>query len=404
MLVCARMPAIVLHGRFWAEEGRNFFHDAAVMPWWRALLDPVGGYLNIVANVGGILARHLVPLRQAPFVTIAVALLCQTCPILVLLTARDPWLRQAPVLLAAALLLATPVASEEVWLNSIHGQFHLGLANALILALEPMAGPVGLFRLFLLLLGPLAGPASLFLLPLFGLRLLIERRAARLLQVMTLTLGSVIQLLCFYVPSANRSYGISPATFGSVLFEKHLVLPLLGRHAASPIGNHLHDLLVHGVVPSARLLMVSILFALLLWAVLRSHLPAARWLFLSAMLVELLSDYGAVDGRASLVWASYGERYAFVPSALLSLSILTLAADRRRRLTRRIAVVLVLWIIGIGAHDVLFRQDVVFARGPDWARSVRMWQIDPSQPIQIWPFGWDMTIPAPPGGRSHGVS
>ena len=395
LLVCARMPDIVLHGRFWAEEGHNFFHNAAVMPWRQALLAPVGGYLNIVANLAGLLARHLVPLRQAPFVTIAVAMACQACPILVLLTAQDPWLRRTPVLLAATLILATPVASDEVWLNSIHGQFHLALANALTLALEPAVGVVGLFRLVLLMLGPLAGPASLFLLPLFGLRLVIERCIARLSQVAMLAAGSLVQFLCFYTPTAARSYGIGLTTFAGVLFEKHLVLPLLGRRAAQPIGDQLHGLLIHGAVPLIILLTTVTAFVLLSLAALRSRVPAARWLFLGAMLIELLSDYGAVDGRTSLIWASFGERYAFVPSVLLSLLILALAVDRRRRLTAGIAGFLVLWIIGIGLHDELGGRDAFFAHGPNWTESVRAWQSHPSGPIAIWPSGWDMIIPLP---------
>ncbi len=128
ILVCARMPDIVLHGRFWAEEGRYFFHDAASMGWRQALFYPVGGYLNIVANGAGLLAHALVPLRLAPFVTTGVALACQACPLLVLLSARDRWLQSPAVLCAATLLLATPAAVDEVWLNSIHSQFQLGLA------------------------------------------------------------------------------------------------------------------------------------------------------------------------------------------------------------------------------------------------------------------------------------
>src|SRR3978361_639414 len=73
-LVCLRMPEIVIKGRFWAEEGRYFYHDAWVMPPLQALLAPVGGYLNIVANASTLAARWLLPLRLAPYLTIAAAL------------------------------------------------------------------------------------------------------------------------------------------------------------------------------------------------------------------------------------------------------------------------------------------------------------------------------------------
>jgi hypothetical protein len=63
VLICARMPDVILHGRFWAEEGRDFFRYAWENPWYRALARPYGGYLNLVANGGTLLAHVLVPLK-----------------------------------------------------------------------------------------------------------------------------------------------------------------------------------------------------------------------------------------------------------------------------------------------------------------------------------------------------
>ena len=268
--------------------------------------------------------------------------------------------------------------------------------------LAPVPGATGLFRLARLLLGPLAGPASVFLLPLFALRSLIDRDRSRLPQLAAITLGSAIQLLCFYAPTAGRSYGIGPAVFAAVLFEKHLALPLLGRQAAGLIGERLHDVFARGLLPHVALASVSAAIVLLLWVTLRSRLPGVRWLVSGAVLIEVLSDYGAIDGQTKLLWATYGERYAFVPSALLSLSVLALAADHRgRRVTAAVAGLLVLWSIGIGLRDALSRPDPTFAHGPDWARAVRAWRIDPSRPIPIWPIGWDMVLP-PPGSTNGG--
>ena len=129
-LVWLRMPEIMHHGRFWAEEGRVYFVNAVALPWWRALFRPEVGYLNLPANVAGLCARAFVPLEDAPHVTTVIAMALQCLPAVLLITARDGWLRQPVVRAAAVLLLAEPVAGDEVWLNTINGRLHAGGAPA----------------------------------------------------------------------------------------------------------------------------------------------------------------------------------------------------------------------------------------------------------------------------------
>ena len=66
LAICARMPEIVIKGRFWAEEGDVFFHEAWVLPPMRALFRSYGGYLNLAANIGTLAARWLLPVSSAP--------------------------------------------------------------------------------------------------------------------------------------------------------------------------------------------------------------------------------------------------------------------------------------------------------------------------------------------------
>lgn len=122
LLICIRLPGILIHGRFWAEEGSPIFQYAWTMPWYNVLTLSYGGYLSIVPNLAGLLARHLVPLAYAPYVTITIALLIQLCPAILLATARDEWLSGRIRLITALLLLATPPATEEVWLATIPRQ------------------------------------------------------------------------------------------------------------------------------------------------------------------------------------------------------------------------------------------------------------------------------------------
>jgi hypothetical protein len=139
VLICARMPDVILHGRFWAEEGRDFFRYAWENPWYRALARPYGGYLNLVANGGTLLAHVLVPLKYAPYVTIAIALFFQACPAIMIITGKAAWLRPRWAVLAALFVLATPPVSEEVWLQTLHSQFHLALCAGIILTMQTEA-------------------------------------------------------------------------------------------------------------------------------------------------------------------------------------------------------------------------------------------------------------------------
>lgn len=161
-----RMPD-VLYGRLWAEEGKIFFARAAAMPWFSALLLPYGGYLNLVANAAPIIAWHTVPLEYAPWVTTGIGLIFQCCPAIILVCSRDEWLRPRWSLIAALLIIATPPMVSEVWLQSLHSQFHLALCCALILALDAPQKRLAWFGGVLLFLAPLCGPAASGLLPLW---------------------------------------------------------------------------------------------------------------------------------------------------------------------------------------------------------------------------------------------
>ena len=135
VLICVRMPTS------WAKaaSGRkkeNTSSHAWNMPPLQALLTPFGGYLNIFATGGTLAARWLVPLGDAPYVTIAIALLVQLVTPAILLGARDAWLGPPLVRLVACLLVVTVPASEEIWLQTLHCQFQLALAAAVIMALD----------------------------------------------------------------------------------------------------------------------------------------------------------------------------------------------------------------------------------------------------------------------------
>lgn len=392
-LVCLRMPEIVIKGRFWAEEGRYFYHDAWVMPPLQALLAPVGGYLNIVANASTLAARWLLPLRLAPYLTIAAALAVQLCPPLLWLSARDEWLRPPRVRLAGVLLLLFVPASEEIWLQTLHCQFELTLCCAMILALEIERGTAAWLRLGLLFLAPLCGPGAIALVPLFFLRAIVDFSIARFGQAMVLAAGAALQLAFFFQAVPGRGYALHPRLLMAVIAVHHLALPFGGVPLAGTTAAWIRGQLATGHMPIVIIVLPALVFLPFLVAtLLRRRSMAAFWLLFAGLLLAATSYFGAIGGLAGLLEPHLGERYSFVPQALFGLAALVLAATASKRVAAFCWAV-VAWLVVLGAYGY-FQPWSFVADGPSWRPQVAQWQADPAHPLLIWPKGWTMTLEA----------
>ncbi len=391
VLVCLRMPQIILKGRFWAEEGRFFFHNAWVLPPGQALLEPVGGYLNLVANGATLAARWLMPLRLAPYMTITVALLIQLLPPLLILTARDGWLRGPLTRISGVLLLLLVPASEEIWLQTLHCQFELTLCCGIILVLEPEAGLLGLLRLAILLLAPLCGPGAIALIPLFLLRLAGDRNAARLLQVVVLCLAAALQISLFLRSTPGRGFSLDPAVLLCIMTVRHLALPFLGGARAEGIAAAIRARLASGHTPHVATILPILVGGML--ALMVAARPAPRpafWLLAAALLIAVLSYFGAIGQATSLIDVRLGERYAFVPEALFSLALLALTVTTWRPLAL-LGWIAIAWQLTIGAQQFAHPWTLT-SDGSAWRPQVAGWRLHPGQPLNLWPDGWTVTL------------
>ena len=390
LIVCARMPDVILHGRLWAEEGRVFYQDAATMPWYRALLLSYGGYLNLVANAAPIAARHLLPLEYVPWFTTGVGLMFQCCPAILLVCSRDRCLQPKWVLVAALLLIATAPLVEEVWLQTLHSQFHLALCAALILALRPPGRRLAVFGWLVLLLAPLCGPSAWLLLPLFVARAALDRSRARAMQATFLAAGTALQIAFFYVHMPGRSYGIQVPILMCIVYVKQVVVPFAGRDVASTVSNALQANIAAGRIPWPPLLTVSALLTALTVAVVRRRHRACTWLFLAAIPLGGIGYFGAIGGGPRLLIIGNGGRYSFLPEVLTALVVLLVATGPKRPDTW-IARLAVGWLLIVGAIDVDAPWPTV-KTGPNWSAQVAQWRRDHNHPIALWPPGWTMRL------------
>jgi hypothetical protein len=398
LLVAVRIPK-VLDGRFWAEEGTVFFRHAWQVPWEQAILWSYGGYLNISANLAGILAAHLVPLEKACYVTSIFGLIVQTFPAIVLCSSNLKWLQERKILICALLLIATLPLSQEIWLSCIGSQVHLTLSVALILALTTRTGLCGWFQKFLLLIGPLSGPGSASLVPLFLLRAWIDKSKQRLIQAVILGTAAAIQFAFFFHPNERASLsatpitvmGIDPLLLLNVFFVKHILAPCMGITQTTNLTEGWGNAYASGISISPQTaLLAAVILAFSAFKMWRSKNPEPKWFFFSGALLWMVANFGALGVRAALLNIGESERYVFAPQILFELAILYFACVSKGW-KKTLFSGITIWLLVIGLHEY-FWTTPFYSEGPPWRQEVHKWRQNPAYTLNIWPKGWTVQL------------
>lgn len=414
LLVVCRLPQAWVHGRFLDEEATVFLAYAWHRPWWDALFRPFGGYWNLAANATTLLTVTLVkngvmPLERAPYLTMGTALAVQLLPAVLILTGRARWLAGRLAVAAALLVIALVPASEEVFYNVLHIQFHLALCTVLILALDvPRGRRARIGYGVLLFLAPLCGPGAIVVLPLFALRALADQDRARLIQLIAPAAGALIQLTLFYGASPMRGHLFDPGTVAATMFVRMIALPALNFGVADQIGLAIiRSQATHGTGWwAAAAATVVVLGTLSVTAARR--VDGAWWLVLSSLSIAGVSfGFGMVLLEStSLFRVGAGERYNFLPQVLIGLALVALAMRRTQA-----------WRVYAGLCGLMLLTGAIcyssplndFARGPSWPAEVAAWRADHRHPLAVWPAPWradlsDRPRACSPVGRDPGLS
>jgi succinate dehydrogenase hydrophobic anchor subunit len=390
VLVLVRVPDVLL-GRFWAEEGRVFFQNGWNLPWYQALFTSYGGYLNIAANLAGVIANYLAPLERACFVSTIFALIIQMFPFVLLCLSNQLWLQNRKILLAAMLVISTMPMTQEIWLSSIGSQCHLNLCVALILVLETREGLVGYFHKALLFFTPLTGPGSIALIPFFFLRAVLDRSIARAMQGGILLAGAAIQLLFFWHFGSRGTFGIEMPLLLNVVYVKHLLGPFLGFEESKALTPHWDRMYLNGqldMVPG--MLMALMGLGLLLFLAIRSRKAEPVWMVTVGIVLAALSYLGSLGDRSILLDVAVSERYDFAPQVLFDLSLL-FSAFYAKGITKTLSQALIVWLVIIGVHEY-FETPPWYATGPRWRHEVYKWRKNPAYMLRAWPTDWSFNL------------
>jgi hypothetical protein len=387
LLVCARLPNAVIEGRFWAEEGRDYFRAAAEQPWLDALTAVRMGYLNLSATFSTLAAYYLMPMASAPRLTMLIALLVQCLPVIILVNSRDDWLQDGRSVVFSIVVIAFAPAVLETWLTTISSQHHLTLAAALILSLEAQAGVTVAVYGAILFLAALSGPGTWMLLPLFLARAVVERNRSRIWLLICIGTGTAIAAL-FFDPS-DRSIGMSPLLLGAIIFQKHVAISLLPLSQASDMGRWLTEQFASGERPLWPMILSICAFGLLCSAAIRTRSTAAIWLIVAGATLAGGSYLGAFNDKLKLLDPADGGRYAFAPQALFSIACAQIAY-RSSPKAKAFWAVFLSYIVLIQVVNLPRGRE--FDRGPNWQAEVSRFRSGETNVLRIWPPGWEFAL------------
>lgn len=405
VLLCiavSRSPYLLVHGRFFAEEGTIYFSHMKVGSVW-FVARPVG-YIYAFCNLATWSAAH-VPLRQAPLVTAWLSLGVVAMVVWAALSWPSELLPDARSRIAAATLLVVgPLAVPAVWLNATNAQVYLGVLAVLILFVDVGSlGRKGFVGIAMLLgLAGLSGLYAATLAPLFLLRAVRERTRRMKLLAGVISLCALAQVIVIARSHASGNLAQGRATFRGLgvmtrdVAAGHVSTFLFGSSIATRL--HAHAYTFFGLLMFA---LFGVIVAAVLAFVLASVRSGGTGVFLVAAfaLTEILVLFGTRS--------SAGGRYIVVPIAILLL-IAVHGISAQNRLAAGIASALCVVTLVAGCSSFWTGQPAVLRciKCPQWTEQVRAWEADHARPLVIWPYRpkahWRVRLPhgSGPGGNS----
>jgi hypothetical protein len=380
-LIVMRRPESLTAAEFTWEEGNAFYVPLFFHPPGALVLEPWGGYLQVVPRLGYELLRT-VPVAWAPFadnVLAAAALLA-----LAAYVAGRPLagLVPSPALRATlgTSLLLLP-AQADVMGSWVNVQWHGALWLALVpVASRPKSIPGQWAERALAGLVAFSGPFSTLLAPMFWWRLFKSRTREDAWLAVIVTVAGIVQL--GFALLSGRAEVAEPRPLGMTMatLALHLgIVPVLGERLSGAIGD--------AGIPSSVLFVAALMLIVALVALGGRVLPArAQPLAYAAVAVALSAV--VIHGGANIWPPGVNERYFLIGSALV-VAIVTVAAARRQPL----AVPLVLLLVAAIVTD--FRLSPKPYQG--WElNNACIGSADPCV-VPIWPREYDIHWPGSDG-------
>lgn len=383
-----RAPQLLLQPRLWAEEGSAFLQHAFHVSFWSGVfyVEPgAAGYWNLAATLPSAISAHAVSLENAALVaTLSAAIPLVLAMVIILFGRSQVFDTPARQIAGIAVLLLSPAATGEVWLNSINAQVYWGFVGLCLLCedLEAHSPRVWPWAVAALAFGGLSGPYTNLLLPAFIFRAARERTPRLMVACQVLVACTAIQLGTVLFADV---YGIRGARWqgfpldwsraiAHTVYAQGLV-PLLGPDFAHAIATRLLEAL-----PRAAFALAALGGAGLMGVLLERRRDAPS----HTLLVALGSLW-----LGTLIFAQAGTaggRYAVLSGFALGLLLLEhtrpqLSGGRRLVLGGLLVMSLV---IGAASYGLRPPHDCWVACA-NWREEVAAWRQDPGRRLEVWP-------------------
>lgn len=345
--IFTRLPGLLLHPQFFAEDGWVWYQQAYNLHWLRSLSIAQAGYMQTFPRlIAGL--TLLFPMQYAPLIMNAAGAVIQALPVTALLSRRcTPWGPLPLRICMAALYIAIPDA-PEIHVVLTNAMWHLALLQTLLaFSVPPLSWRGRVADIALFAIGAITGPFCILLLPLVAIYWWIRRQGWTRVVLGLMFLGAVIQVLSILhtVKRPGAPLGANPMRLlriaaGSIFIDSmagsggpNLRLPLL---LLAAIGGLI--ILTWGWRRAALALRLYIVFALLVlaaslrdplllpgstprWEVLANAAGIRYWFLPSLMFLWCAACCACVSPFPSESWTSGSRlvRYAGVGVLLLTL-------------------------------------------------------------------------------------
>jgi hypothetical protein len=405
--IILRAPFLLLHPRFWAEEGTGWFQYASSHSAIQTLffVHPDSGYLNLLANLAAVFSSLAarISLAIAPAATTLTALLIQVLLIAIILFGKSRLFDSLWKSVAGCLIiLFAPTATSEIWLNTINSMSYLGAIALVLLFLDTSTSPSWArwaWRGVLVLCG-LSSPYAVALLPLFVLSAWRDKDAEKRIHALILLCCSIVEVT-FVVWSKLAGVRTFAMRGTQVLWDASMVNVFGGQIVGPAIGypgqqEFLGLSGLYGAWTSASVFPHQHMSSLLLggWACLML-IAAILWCLrgkstysISNLLLAAFIILATLTCVTSLQAIPLG-RYAFMPGLAFLLLLWVNTNYSQSRITPYVCSVFLSYGLANGIMDYKQRPD---PGAKDWASEVRIWRTDHAHKLRIWPSFWQESI------------
>lgn len=409
----ARLPELLIEPRFWAEEGTSYFSYAYDHNWLENLFSPQYGYNTLYNSIATSLAA-MVPLEYAPSVTTYMAFLVQLSVSTVAIWWDIPLLDSLPKKFVIALFIQI-LAYPRIWATTIGVQYWLCVLSLLILLYNHNANGRKMFFLqnCVLTINGLTGILSCILIPAFVWKSVKTKSRRVMTHTAILILCLLVQVAVFlrfylsndsslqsrfgdfnllYVLSKTIRFLITVPFYERYMFSSPLgeALEISFRKSLSTITGPSIFSPQYNFYLLEMFLGLPIIFYLLILTYRKIKQLDTQLIAISILLQTVISTYFSVN-------SSGGPRYAFAPSIMIMLLVVSAVNDKTiPKALGYIAIILVTLSLTISLKH--YRGNMMGgvaydASWPKWKEELKIWEVTPNYPIRIWPPSWTITLP-----------